>query len=217
MNYFFTACFTFRRLVFKTCVSAASKVSKIGNMFRDVVLLLQGAEMNHIILIDMYLFNKYPELLSLRQLRYDLMNYNAAMEFLSKIPSSERMHVKLLYPRDQTGILNRNNFPLLAAAATVVARYENPSFRFYPGAAEDTLGTSLKGVIINYLSSRVNMAPIAMSNSCFAYLSAEEQKRLRQQVEEEGEVIPSLFTLPQIPESEIHPAVPQIVIPTANR
>jgi hypothetical protein len=217
MNYFFTACFTFRRQVFLACVSAASKVSKIGKMFRDAVLLLQGAEMNHIILIDTYIFNKYPELLTLRQLRCDLMPYNAAMEFLFKIPSSERMYVKLLYPRDQTGILNRNNFPLLAATAIVVARYENPSFRFYRAEAEDTLGTSLKGVITNYLSFRVNMAPIAMSNSCYAYLSAEEQKRHRQQVEKEGEVIPSLFTLPQIPESEIHPAVPQIVIPTTNR
>jgi hypothetical protein len=76
------------------------------------------------------------------------MTYNAAMEFLFKIPSSERMYVKFLYPKDQTAILNHNSFSLLTAAA-IVAWYENPSFKFYRGAAEDTLGTSIKGVITN--------------------------------------------------------------------
>jgi hypothetical protein len=86
-----------------------------------VVLLLQGAEMNHSILIDTYVFNKYPELLRIRLLRDNMATYNAAMEFLFTIPAGERMYVKLLYPKDQTAVLNRNNFSLLASAAVSVA------------------------------------------------------------------------------------------------
>jgi hypothetical protein len=65
-------------------------------MFRDVVLLLQGAEMNHIILTDTYIFNKYPELLRIRLLR-DMLTYNAAMEFLFRVLAGERLYVKFLY------------------------------------------------------------------------------------------------------------------------
>jgi hypothetical protein len=41
MNYFFTASFLFRKHVFSICVSASSTMNHIGNMFHDVVLLLQ--------------------------------------------------------------------------------------------------------------------------------------------------------------------------------
>jgi hypothetical protein len=61
MNYFFSASFLFRRQVFLVCLAASSGTDKLCNLFRDVILLLQGAEMNHIILSDSYIFNKYPE------------------------------------------------------------------------------------------------------------------------------------------------------------
>jgi hypothetical protein len=161
-------------------------------MFRDVVLLLQGAEMNHIILIDTYIFNKYPELLRIRLLRDNMLTYNAAMEFLFRVPAGERMYVKFLYPKDKTAILNRNNFSLLAAAAVMVARYENPSFRFYRGGSEGTLGSSIRSVIMNYLSFRVNMAPIAMPYSSYAYMSVEEQRKLQEQMDKTEDDVPSL-------------------------
>jgi hypothetical protein len=210
MNYLFTASFQFRRKVFSICVSCAAGQHRICNIFRDVVLLLQGAEMNHIILIGTYVFNKYPELLRIRLLRDNMATYNAAMEFLFTIPSGERMYVKLLYPKDQRAILNRNNFSLLASAAVSVARFENPSFKFYRGGSEDKVGASIKNVIMNYLSFRVNMAPIAMSYSPFAYMSKEEQDRLRKQMEGKDVDTPTLFTLPVVPPTEAEHVIPTV-------
>jgi hypothetical protein len=197
MNYFFSASFLFRRQVFLVCLSASTGTDKLSNLFRDVILLLQGAEMNHIILIDTYIFNKYPELLRIRLLRDNMLTYNSAMEFLYRLPAGERMYVKFLQPKDKTAVLNRNNFSLLALAAVVIARFENPSFKFYRGGAEDTLGASLRGMITSYLSFRVNMAPISMSYSSYAYMSAEEQQKLRQTLEKTGDQTPGLFSLPE--------------------
>jgi hypothetical protein len=70
------------------------------------------------------------------------LTYNVAIEFLFRVPGGEGMYVKFLYPKDKTAILNRNNCSLLAA------RYENPSFRFYRGGSEDTLGSSIRSVIV---------------------------------------------------------------------
>jgi hypothetical protein len=41
----------------------------VSQIFITVLKLLRGVEMNHILLIDYYLFNKYPEILRVRAIR----------------------------------------------------------------------------------------------------------------------------------------------------
>jgi hypothetical protein len=60
-------------------------------MFRDIILLLQDADMNHIIFKDIYIFNKYPDLLGILLLRDNMLTYIAAMKFHFRVPSGERM------------------------------------------------------------------------------------------------------------------------------
>jgi hypothetical protein len=66
--------------------------------------------MNHILPIDYFLFTKYPELLRIRAVRDNMSRFNQAMAYLATIPESERMFVKLMRPRTETAVLNRNNF-----------------------------------------------------------------------------------------------------------
>ena len=49
--------------MFLVCVSAGRSPDRISAIFREFVLFLQGVEMGHIIMIDRYIFSKYPELL----------------------------------------------------------------------------------------------------------------------------------------------------------
>jgi hypothetical protein len=69
LNSFFSANFDLRRHIFLLCVSASMNTEHSANLFRDAVNLMQGSEMNHILLIDYYIFNKYPELLRIRILK----------------------------------------------------------------------------------------------------------------------------------------------------
>jgi hypothetical protein len=72
------------------------------------------------------------------------------------------------------------------------------------------VGASIKNVIMNYLSFRVNMAPIAMTYSPFAYMSKEEQDRLRKQMEGKDVDTPTLFTLPVVPQAEAEHVIPTV-------
>jgi hypothetical protein len=60
------------------------------------------------------------------------------------------------------------------------------------------------------------MAPIAMSYSSYAYMSLEEQRKLRQQMEKTGEDVPSLFSLPEISESTASSIIPVVDLTPAS-
>jgi hypothetical protein len=90
-------------------------------------------EMNHILLIDYYRFNKYPEILRITAVRDNMSKYNLALSYLASLTADERLYVKLLCPRSNTNVLNRNNFIMLSAAEFAAAKYENPSMKKYRG------------------------------------------------------------------------------------
>jgi hypothetical protein len=116
-----------------------------ANIFKDAVNLMQGAEMNHLLMIDYYIFNKYPELLRIRLITDDMGAYNQATEYLRTKNEDECLFVKILYSKQETSILNRNNFQLLATATTIVAQFEQQSFVFYRGGHKD----AVSGALIN--------------------------------------------------------------------
>jgi hypothetical protein len=79
------------------CLAASSNNQRAANLFKDVVGLMQGAEMNLILTIDYYIFNKYPELLRIRLIRDDLGSFNQATEFIRSKTEDEALYVKILY------------------------------------------------------------------------------------------------------------------------
>lgn len=91
--------------------------------------LLTCTEMNHIVIIDTYLYSKYPEPLSIRCLADERSPVNKAWKYLSSVPEADRPFVKLLRDRKETAVLNRTNFELYTAAALACAQYEISSMK----------------------------------------------------------------------------------------
>jgi len=174
---FLSASFTLRRLLFLICVSAARDTRRLSSIFREVVMFLQGVEMGHIIMIDRYIFSKYPELLRIRALRDNMANMNAAWEFLASLDPGNRYFAKLLFTKDATAVLNRNNFSLLATAAIAAAQFEIPSMRFYRGGNITGTTGAIAEVVKQYLSLRMNLAYYGVMKSGYAYMSEEEKQK----------------------------------------
>ena len=70
------------------------------------------------------------KLLRIRALWDNMEAMNNAWNFCHLSPG-ERYFAKLLFSKDETAALNRNNFQHLATAAIAAAQFETPSMRFY--------------------------------------------------------------------------------------
>jgi hypothetical protein len=105
-----------------------------------------------------------------------MIKHNQALNYLSSLPSDERLYVKLLRPRSDTNILNRNNFIMLYAAAFAAAKYENPSMKNYRGGQETATGGYVDKVVTTYLTVRTNMSISSMVRSPYAYLRPSEME-----------------------------------------
>jgi hypothetical protein len=115
--------------LFDVCLRASlSQKSVTTQILSTVVRLLRGVEMNQILVIDYYFFNKYPEILRIRSVRDNMVKYIQALSYLSSIPEDERLYVKIMKPRVDTAVLNRNNI-MLSAAAYSAAKFEIPSMK----------------------------------------------------------------------------------------
>lgn len=208
LNSFFSANFDLRKHIFQVCLAASSNNQRAANLFKDVVGLMQGAEMNHILTIDYYIFNKYPELLRIRLIRDGLGSFNQATEFIRSKTEDETLYVKILYSKQDTSILNRNNFRLLAAAATIVAQFEQQSFQFYQGGYKEAMSGALEAVITRYLSMRMNMAAQSMSVSLYARTTEEERTRIWEDTVKEGEDVEAFRALPVAKPQTTLPKIP---------
>jgi hypothetical protein len=114
---FLSANHPLRSRLFHVCLwASSSKVNITSQIFTTVVKLLRGVEMNHILLIDYYLFNKYPEISRIRAVRDNVSKYSQAVSYLASLPTDGLWYVKLIRPRSDTNVLNRNNFVMLSSA-----------------------------------------------------------------------------------------------------
>jgi hypothetical protein len=148
-----------RTRLFHVCLRAsASNCNIISQVFGTVLCLLCGVEMNHILLIDYFVFTKYPEILCIRAVHDNMAQFNQAMEYLATVPEEERMYVKLMRPRVDTSILNRNKFIMLSSAAYVTAKYENPSMKNYRGGQETVTGGHIDKIVTTYLTVGTTLA-----------------------------------------------------------
>jgi hypothetical protein len=107
---YLSASFFLRREVFRVCWAVSSGQHRFANLFKDVVGLLKGTNMTHVVLIDEYLYTRYRELLSIRLLASNHKGIMAAWEFLASLPPHETYLCKILYGKETTACFNRNNF-----------------------------------------------------------------------------------------------------------
>jgi hypothetical protein len=169
-----------RMRLFHVCFRAAAGRTGIAtHIFSTVVKLLRGVEMNHILLIDYYLFTKYPEILRVRVVRDNMAKYNQALRYLMSVPEAERLYVKLLREKSETDVLNRNNFVMLSAAA----KFENPSMKNYRGGQETAAGGHIDKIVTTYLTVRTNLAVSGIVKSSYAYLDVTEGRQVTQESE----------------------------------
>jgi hypothetical protein len=58
-------------------------------------------------------------------------------------------YAKILFDKEQTACLNKNNFPLHTAAAVAVAKFEPPSMINYRGVEGQIQSSTLLGTIVH--------------------------------------------------------------------
>jgi hypothetical protein len=185
LSIYLSSAFYLRREIFRICWAASSGQDRLSNLFKDVVSLLKGTSMTHIILIDEYLYHRYRELLSVRMLADNHAGIKAAWEFLASLPEHEVFYAKILYDKESTACLNRINFPLHIAAATAAAKFEIPSMAFYRGPDTKIQSINALATIVNtYLSRRLTLAPKAMINQLAAFSSSHEVLGYHRNVEQ---------------------------------
>jgi hypothetical protein len=174
------------RLIHVCLRAAASKLRITSQIFTTVTRLLRGAEMSHILLIDYYLFTKYPEILRVRAIRGDMANFSQAITYLSSIPEDERLYVKLTRPRVETNVLNRNNFVMLSAAAFSAAKFENPSMKDYRVGQDIAAVPHIDKIVTTYLTNRNKMS-ISSIRSNAAYLTPTERVNMELEANKVGQ------------------------------
>jgi hypothetical protein len=128
--------------------------------------------------------------LRIRAVRDNMARFNLAMAFLASIPEDERMYVKIMRPKVDTSVLNRNNF-VMSAAAYAAAKYENPSMKNYRGGQETATGGHIDKIVTTYLTVRTFLAISSMIRSPFAYLSVSEMAIIERQATLAGKGVPS--------------------------
>jgi len=154
-----------RREILRICWSMAFGQDRFCNLFKDIMSLLKGTNMTHIILIDEYLYHRYKELLSVSLLAVNHKGMSAAWEFLASLEEHERFFAKILYGKEAPACLNRGNFPLHIAAAVAAATFETPSMANYRGAEGKAQSSELLGTIVHgYLTMRLSLTKTAVIN-----------------------------------------------------
>lgn len=132
-NSFCSANFKVRRQLFLTIFSLANNVYKNSIVLccTEVINLMRGTEMQHIIMIDRMLYEKYNELLHLNCMKGLSNVMGAAVAYLNTLAPEEVMFARLLKDKDESALLNRNLFDFYSTVATAAAQYENSSFDNY--------------------------------------------------------------------------------------
>jgi len=89
----------------------------------------------------------------------------ATWQFLASLPTQDIFYAKILYDKETTAYLNRNNFPLYIAAAVDAAKFKTPSMANY-GSAEGQVqsSTMLGNIVQGYLTHRLSLSTTAVIN-----------------------------------------------------
>lgn len=169
--HFLSANFQLRREIFQVCAACARGTTVYNALFREVDNFLSGVEMGHIMMIDRYLFKRYRELLRWRLLADCTEQMILAWTYLAEKPQEERYYVKLLYPKEETAVLNRTNFSLYVATA----QYETTSMKNYMGTQKDKVISDIFDEVQAYLWYRHSLSFVSVLSSEFSTLEGQEK------------------------------------------
>lgn len=127
---------------------------QIASLSAAMLNLLAWSEMNHIRMIQDYIFGRFPELLAMKQLQGSSIGVlKTAWAYLNKLDERERPYAKLLYGPQETKALQRDQFVLLTDAAHEVGTYLHSSLSNYKGDTLGTAGAGIKKLVKEYLMS----------------------------------------------------------------
>lgn len=128
--------------------------NQIASVSAAMLNLLAWSEMNHIRMIQDYIFGRFPELLTMKQLQGSSIGVlKTAWEYLNDLDERERPYAKLLYSPQHTKALQRDHFVLLTDAAHAVGTYLHNSLAHYQGDTQGTAGAGIKKIVREYLVS----------------------------------------------------------------
>jgi hypothetical protein len=210
LSTFLSASFLLRRELFKMCWELASVQGRLGNLFRDVLSLLKGSGMTHIILIDEYLYTRHRELLTLRVLANNHKGMHAAWQFLAQLAPHEVYYAKILYDKEQTACLNRNNFPLHIAAAVAAAKIESPTMANYRWAESNFQSSVITTIVTEYISRKMNLAGHSLLNDQARFGSIHEAREELNKKKEEAKSSAAVIQMRGEPLDQQLPSPPAI-------
>lgn len=175
---FMSANHNFRRAIFLVLNSISSKERStlIVKVCREIIQMIRGAEMHHLILIDTYLIRRYPELKALHALRDLQGHFDKVLERLKQEHKEDALFIRLLYDKDLTAELTRKNFKIAAIVATACARFETPSFEnFFMDKTESA--ADIADWVTNYLETRRKLTLFAIADSVEIQMGEHERKQ----------------------------------------
>lgn len=126
----------------------------VPSMAAAMLTLLSWSDMNHIKMVQDYIFGRFPELLAMKQLQGARTGVlKTAWAYLRSLDARERPFAKLLYSPQQTKALQRDKLVLITDAAHAVGAYLHVSFNNYKGDTQGTAGQGIKKIVTDYLQS----------------------------------------------------------------
>ncbi|QMP82288.1 hypothetical protein [Strepsipteran arli-related virus OKIAV104] len=156
---FVTSTPTLRREIFYVMQRFSTMDSSFGAMFRSVLLLLKGAEMSHIMMIDRYLVRKYTELWKLSELAGEWIPLLKIYEYLGSLEKEEVQYAKIIHSQEETSVMNRRNVQLAASVAHVCAKYESPGMVNLV-VKDNAMTTALRAKVEMHIARRGDLATL---------------------------------------------------------
>lgn len=150
-----------RKTVYLEVLSMSlAKSNFISLAFAEINHMVRSFEINHLILIDKYIFEEHPEFLKTVALRGLTERFSKAISFLRKYPADKQLYIKLLEDKDKCAQINRKVFSEAAIIATTIAEFKNSTFsNFYQST--DQSAKRLRELTTEYLELRYNLLNIA--------------------------------------------------------
>lgn len=135
--------------------------------------MVRGTEMNHLILIEKYLYSELRKLACLGGLEESMIR---ARNKLSTLSVDEVLFLRILKDKNDTADLNRQHFKTAAIVATTCARFEQDFMDNY-FMEDGERASDLAGMVEEYLFSGQAAIPIQASEG--ARLGKAEEELIR--------------------------------------
>lgn len=192
------------RLLGEKFIKITLKDRFISVAMSEIHHLMRGHEMNHLMMIDKYIFEKHPEFLKTVMLRDLEVRFSIAINKLRQYSPNEMLYAKLLYDPDECSVLSRRGFDVPATVATTIAKFKNSTFKNY--YMNDSVSHKrVERITTRYLTMRYGLAPLAVGEND-VYMKDFEREKYREKAlraieAEETDV------------NEAHEALGQIILP----